>query len=691
MVKVNDIPEDQFLAYDIETAAPHPLPEGVKTDIKGAVSAAYAKLHMIAFQVGVSGEPELVDDSNRERFRRMLRDPNIIKVSYNGINFDDMVLWRYKYFVEPRGRHDMYLALKTVAPTLPSYSLKFVNKLYFGDWHEPEGRLWDWLKHNGSVRMYAAPHDLLSEYCKHDVRQTVAVFRMIWEIVQRPLHWGAYRKLELKMAEPLHEMILIAGEYMDVEDIDNRIREAEIRKLGHNDKVVELTEGKITNALSAKQVSEYLPKVETDYEFEISEHGNLNVRKSNLLELMPTNPVAKEVYECRSIAKDIGYLRSYYNAARYERDRRNGNSNKGADKSLRTINFAIGLQKDRIGYSLNNGERTKDSHSLVKIKKSYYLSSARTRRILSSSMFGINFQNQNDRSKVVQLVPKGWLGCWYDLTQIENLVHIWASSDEERRASYEADPNWSEYVWLVNMIMGEKHDKNYWDSIPSPENPQWSIYKQYKTIKLALNFGMGPDKFSKTTGLDRKKAVSLFNRVQAACPAIRGLQLSIRQRIMRDGFVQDPFGHIYSGSVKQAYKVVAYLVQGCGTGSVPKAMTVANYETLHSLDTSTPKYHPFIKHPFKQTFSYGVLTGTTHDECAFRVSLGLPTREVVRLVKECITNMTTRFASKFEGMPMRTKTYFSITNAAEHIELDHRKEDFEERLINEFIRPFRAS
>src|SRR5271166_1397629 len=261
MVKVNDIPEDQFLAYDIETAAPHPLPEGVKTDIKGAVSAAYAKLHMIAFRVGVSGEPELVDDSNRERFRRMLRDPNIIKVSYNGINFDDMVLWRYKYFVEPRGRHDMYLALKTVAPTLPSYSLKFVNKLYFGDWHEPEGRLWDWLKHNGSVRMYAAPHDLLSEYCKHDVRQTVAVFRMIWEIVQRPLHWGAYRKLELKMAEPLHEMILIAGEYMDVEDIDNRIREAEIRKLGHNDKVVELTEGKITNALSAKQVSEYLPKV----------------------------------------------------------------------------------------------------------------------------------------------------------------------------------------------------------------------------------------------------------------------------------------------------------------------------------------------------------------------------------------------------------------------------------------------
>jgi hypothetical protein len=301
-------------------------------------------------------------------------------------------------------------------------------------------------------------------------------------------------------------------------------------------------------------------------------------------------------------------------------------------------------------------------------------------------MFGINFQNQNKDSKVVQLVPPGWLGVWLDSTQIENVVHIWASRDDERRDSYEADYNWSEYVWLCNQVLGGNRDRADLEKIDSPINPSWSIYKQFKTIKLALNFGMGPDKFADTTGLSRGDAVAMFDQVHQACPAIKHLQRLVREEIIRRGFVQDTFGHIYSGPIKQVYKVVSYLVQGMGTGSFPKAMTVANYETLHSLDTSIRPNIPCVRHPFTKVYSFGVLTGTTHDECAFRISLGLPEATILRLIRECIYNMEERFSDMVGGIPLRAKAAFSITNAAEQEEISHKREDFEQVLLEKYIK-----
>jgi hypothetical protein len=284
------------------------------------------------------------------------------------------------------------------------------------------------------------------------------------------------------------------------------------------------------------------------------------------------------------------------------------------------------------------------------------------------------------------LVPPGWLGAWIDSTQIENVVHIWASSDEDRRKSYEADYNWSEYVWLCNQVLRGNRDRAELEKIDSPINPSWSIYKQFKTIKLALNFGMGPDKFADTTGLSRGDAVAMFDQVHQACPAIKHLQRLVREEIIRRGFVQDTFGHIYSGPIKQVYKVVSYLVQGMGTGSFPKAMTVANYETLHSLDTPIRPNIPCVRHPFTKVYSFGVLTGTTHDECAFRISLGLPKATILRLIRECIYNMEERFSDMVGGIPLRAKAAFSITNAAEQEEISHKREDFEQVLLEKYIR-----
>jgi hypothetical protein len=116
------------------------------------------------------------------------------------------------------------------------------------------------------------------------------------------------------------------------------------------------------------------------------------------------------------------------------------------------------------------------------------------------------------------------------------------------------------------------------------------VYKEYKTAKLSLNFGQGARAFSERLGLDISAGKAIFQDIHCACPAIKRLQAKVEHALVRDGYVQDCFGHIYTGPIEEAYKVVAYLVQGCGTGSLPKAQVRANWETLraHSLLEERP-------------------------------------------------------------------------------------------------------
>ena len=282
------------------------------------------------------------------------------------------------------------------------------------------------------------------------------------------------------------------------------------------------------------------------------------------------------------------------------------------------------------------------------IPRQYSFSNARTRRTTSNSFYKLNFQNPTKDAKKVQKVPDGWAGLWIDATQVENVVHIYESRDRERRQAYEADENWNEYVWLCNQILGGERTKKELDAIPSPQFPGWSIYKQFKTIKLALNFGMGVDKFCLKTGVDKKTGRDAFNTIHRACPAIKRLQDRVADDIRRCGFVQDVFGHIYQGTPRAAYKVVAYLVQGTGTASLPKAQMAANLRTLRKWGG------PDVCH----------FSGTTHDETEFRFNLRkLTPEQCYEITQELMFNMTTLLSPKFDGIPLRAKPAFSRTHA----------------------------
>lgn len=594
-IPIDEIEEDQILFYDIECDHVH---------------APYATLNKIGVQYGFNGKRNILNStSDKDIFRRKFADPEIFKVGFNNGNYDDIVLSRYGFVPSRHRWHDGFLIFKAISALLPSYGLKFINWWYLGDHHFPEGKVVNFMKQTKTNDFSAIPPHLLHPYLGHDLVQHCNAFRLGYPIVQQTdHHWNAYM-LDCSAVPAVQEMILRGGVWVNLDHCETKISKLAKRRDEIQAEANQKTGGMVTNVNSTKQVGEMLDL--DGLEVELSEAGNFSIKKSDLMDLRSKHPLAQMMYEVRDINGNIKYFEAYKEAA---------------------------------SHSTVTQTKGKNGPKLFWIPGAWGVSTLRTRRFGSGSLYGINFQNPNGDAKEAQEVPEGMLGVWIDATQVENIVHIYESEDDERRAAYEADEDWSEYVWLTNKVLGGSRTKEELDAIQSPQNPAWSVYKQYKTVKLMLNFGAGPAKFSLVTGFEKETAYDLFEQIHDACPAIRGLQNKYADLVRRNGYVLDVFDHIYSGPVKKAYKIVAYAVQGCGTGSLPKAQIRANWETLQS------------RHA-------GFMCGTTHDDNSSRLYLDLGTNDIIATLQEMMYNMTAMFSPRFGGIPLRAKLYLSKTNA----------------------------
>lgn len=592
--------------------------------------APYAKLKSCSVQYGLSGRPIMVDRKSRRReFKKKLADPSVIKVAFNNINFDDVVLDRHRYTIHPQNRHDVFLMFKTIAPSLPAYSQKFIAFYYLRDPHFAEHALLTWCKQH-SCGMYQAPRNLFHAYNQHDVRQLVNLFRIAWEVAIRDEYWKPYCQ-DLFMGEPLLEMETEGGLVLDHSGCYKALHSLQKTVQNETQKALELTFGIVQNPNSSKQLAFYFRHFDK-LELELTKNGEFSVKKSVLVALKDTNPLADCAFKIREANGTIKYFENYLNALEDE------TYNESRGKNWIPVQFSV--------------------------------SSAGTRRFTSQSLYRLNFQNTNDAAKSVQLVPSGFLGFFYDATQIENIVHIYESDDDARRMAYESDLDWNEYVWLCNEILGTNKTKDELDdkvNAKSPQIPNWTLYKQYKTGKLAINFGMGIAKFGLLFGLKSDVAREVFNDVHSACPAIKSLQERVAYDLRREGFVSDVFGYRYSGPPSQAYKVVAYLIQGCGTGSLPKAQIRANWESLRRADKLMPDR---IK---RASPKCGVMCSTTHDENGGRIDLRLGDENILQLLQTMQRNMTEKFSHKFDGIPLRAKCYLTKTNNKKAIEVNLNK------------------
>lgn len=593
---IDEIAEEHILFYDIETDHQY---------------APYAKLKMIGVQEGINGKPFLIETKAQEAwFKKKLQCCKTLKCGWNSKSFDDIVLHRHGYPIVEENSHDLMLAMKTIHPRSASFSLKFCNFDWFCDPHFPEMVLEEWAKKNG-LDKWQGPKSLIGPYCLHDITQTKNMFQLIWDNVIKSEHWSAYL-LDLSQGEPVREMMLEGGIYLSGDILKEKVAALQWEKMGWGQRAFQLSSGRVTNPNSTKQMGSYLNT--EGFAMALTNDGEFSVNKSLLLDLIDVdcsdndrNAVARCTWETRRINASLKYFENYLAA-------------------------------------LQDASNSKPNW----IPVSYSISNARTRRYTSSSMYGLNFQNANKEAKSVQIVPKGWLQVFIDSTQVENVVHIYESNDRARRRAYIADPNWNEYVWLCNQILGGERDKKELDSIQSPQIPNWSIYKQFKTVKLALNFGMGVTKFCTTAGIEHKVGKKMFDLIHDACPAIHRLQNRVSSDLVKYGQVRDVFGHIYSGDVRMAYKVVAYLVQGSGTASLPKAQIRANWETLKENGGRD-----------------AIMCGTCHDENVMRLNLKLGKMQILATLQKLMFNMTDRFSPKFDNIPLRAKLYLSRTTAKE--------------------------
>lgn len=592
---------DKILFYDLET-----------TD----QFAPYCDITKIVVGYGFDNPPKVVRTEREKRiFAARLRSPVWWKVGFNNLNFDDIVLARHGIVVNEKNRHDCYLMAKSLSVLLPSYSMKFLNFYFLSDPHFPEMELETWMARTGKS-WDEVPKEILEPYALHDIVQTRNLFKLFYSHIQQSPDRTRSYLADMKMGKVLEEIILKGRMYVDKNKCLQSLQELQKRRDQLELDAEILSKGLVNNPNSSKQLGAYLDA--EGFALKLTETGDFQVDKKVLEDLKDKNPVARIAHEVRFINGLVKYYEAY----------------------LRAI------------------EDSKDNS----LPRQYSISNARTRRFTSSSKYKINFQNASKDAKKVQIVPKGWLGVYIDSTQIENVVHIYESEDTERRKAYEADPNWSEYVWLCNRILGTNKTKEELDSIQSPQNRMWSVYKQYKTAKLALNFGMGVKSFCSLLGFSLQAGNEIFADIHRACPAIRNLQNRVEWELKQFGYVTDPFGYIYQGPANKAYKVVAYLIQGCGTGSLPKAMLRANYETLRKFDC-------YLKGKNREVGA-GHTCGNIHDENEYRLNLNLDRELLLQCLQELMFNMTKRFSSKFDGIPLRAKLYLSRTTAAEAEEVD---------------------
>lgn len=600
------------LFYDLETTHEHPqycdiTLVGVLVRDKGAEDDG--------FRYVWKGP---LSESDIEEIKLLLCADDVDeRVSFNDVNFDDLVFANHGIHIPEKNTYDAMLAVKTVYPGLPAHGLKFLCWYLLGDPHWPE---FEMLQKGHRFGDEVTPE--LEAYHDHDLYQHEAIWEFVRERVFSDMHREAYM-LEMGMKDPLEEMTFEGGVLVDTKKARETLNDLEGRKAVIQEEIQKITDGKVKNANSNKQVGAYLANVE-NFELNLTETGEFQVKKKDLADIVgmtdeemrkwnvgatlpdSISPVALLAWQMKDNETVRKYVKNYYEAA--------------------------------VGTGQNDW-----------IPSAYQVSRAGTRRTLSKSFYKINFQNSTESIDGFKLIPPGYLGWFIDSTQVENVVHIHESRDLLRRRAYEADEDWNEYVWLCNRILGATKTKKELDSIKSKQVPHWSIYKLYKTIKLALNFGMGVRKFSKTLGIDEKVGKGLFQDIHNACPAIRQLQDRIEAEMQSQGYVQDVFGHIYTGHLDEAYKVVAFLIQGCGTGSLPKAQLRANYDTLHAWSA-------------RLGVNVGPLSNTTHDEQGGLLRLDLGEEVITSILQELMGNMTDKFNHKFDGIPLRAKLYLTTTN-----------------------------
>lgn len=509
----------------------------------------------------------------------ILADPERSLVFHNA-KFDIKILEANGYFIGGKV-HDTYLQAKVLYEHFPSYSLDYLMYHFLGDLHVPYSTMSDWFRINGygvdasDWKMEDLPAEILRDYAIKDAEGTFKLFWVLREGIRRNRLLKSYM-IELGTIRPVIDMekggILIDRPWVKKYMADLSRKTSSLRAQAQKISGIE-----DLNLNSVRQMAEVMTR--EGVTFPRTEKGNLKFDKKTRAAM--THPLI----EIKNAVSDN-------------------------QKIIKT-------------YCENLFQATDNSRSMA--WPNFQQSFAATRRFSSRGVAGsnvkLNWQNLPEQMMRAILVPKGMAGWYFDYKGIENVLHIFFSEDKARRKAYEDDEDWSEYLWLSEKIMGKRITK---------EHPR---YKGIKSTKLGMNYGLGWRKYASMNGLSLEEAKASFDQVSAACPAIKLLQDKVASQLMKQGHVRDPFGYIYHGPARMAYKVVAYMIQGCAAALMKCAIA-----RVHEIDGVTARL-------------------TIHDSIYFTTRDNKQQWELARQAQLAMTD----FSYLFDGLPIRVDTFRSVT------------------------------
>lgn len=508
-------------------------------------------------------------------------DPSIPKVFANA-KYDLEVLRQHGIIV-CGDVHDVILMAKALYELWPSYSLKNLMYYYLGDLHREQLDMETWLVKHGHPRKNAmehVPRELIQAYGTKDAHCTRKLaLVLLTQLIAKDLMRGY--EIDRQVIRPVWQMEQ-NGINIDRAWVSKHYQHLSREVMALRIKATKLTHANF-NLNSVPQIATYLKSAGIDVPK--TEKGNPSLTKQTAKKIQ--HPLVALRLRVTEVAKQ---------AQTY------------------CANLLASIDKQG------------------KVRPNFNISLAATRRFSSSGKVvedvsgnNLNWQNFPPVIRRAVTIPPGRVGWFFDYKQIENVIHIFFSGDAERRKIYEADPNWSEYLWLAEKVLGEKISK------------EDDRYKRVKSTKLGMNYGMGWRLFAKVHDLPGDMARRMFNDVYRACPAIRTLQKDVAVALQQYGFVEDVFGYRYHGVPDKAYKVVAYLIQGCAAALMKSA--IIRVAAIPGIQ----------------------LHLTVHDEL-FISTADTPLQwALARRVRHAMTD----YAHLFDGIPIRVEAYRSTTNWAD--------------------------
>lgn len=445
--------------------------------------------------------------------RKILKNEKYEKVFHNA-KFDIKMLQHFGFTIKGVV-HDTLLMSRLLNTTDWSHGLKYLSKKYFKEEYKEEELIDGWFRKHKILkadRNYKdIPKNIIIPYAIKDVWNTLKLYYLFKRPIWEDVTMTDMYNLEMTVMRCLVD-VEDRGVYVDVDCCKRKIK-LYTKRLNKLEKRVYKKAGCQFNILSPKQLS------------------NVCVNKLKLPVQHRTekgNPSFGKIAAQKSDSVFLKYVEKY----------------RTLHKMIYTYLYPL-----------------KENAIAGKIHCNFNQSYARTGRFSSSDP---NLQNipRDKRIRRVFTCRPDYYNFYFDFDQIEMRLFAHYSQDSKMLKGFNTDPDYD----IHRSVAAELYEKN-------PHDVTDEERRDGKTLNFGKIYGIGAQKASLVYNEPYHKMKRLLHMYDIKYPSVRALYSLVRQKLGEKGYLEDVFGRQYYVPLKEYYKGVNYLIQGCAGNIFKKALT----------------------------------------------------------------------------------------------------------------------